>query len=99
MDLTADFVYCRLHGSKELYRSRYDKDELARWAARIRAWHGGRPMRDGDFADDSENGCVQPRDVFLFFDNTNKRHAPQDARILRRMLGVTWQEDAKSRAA
>lgn len=37
MDLTADFVYCRLHGSVELYNSGYTDKELDRWARRIRA--------------------------------------------------------------
>ncbi len=97
MDLTADFVYCRLHGSEELYRSRYDEADLKRWAARIRAWHSGQPMRDGDFA--GEPGADRPRDVFLFFDNTDKRHAPQDAAALMRMLGIAWPKAAKRRAA
>jgi uncharacterized protein YecE (DUF72 family) len=30
-DLTADFVYCRLHGSEQLYVSWYDEKALARW--------------------------------------------------------------------
>jgi hypothetical protein len=33
---TADFVYVRLHGSAELYRSRYTDAELRIWARRIR---------------------------------------------------------------
>jgi uncharacterized protein YecE (DUF72 family) len=33
-DLTADFIYIRLHGSKELYASGYTKKELDRWAER-----------------------------------------------------------------
>jgi len=37
-DVTADFVYVRLHGSKELYVSGYDAAELAVWADRIQAW-------------------------------------------------------------
>jgi uncharacterized protein YecE (DUF72 family) len=37
-DVTADFVYIRLHGEHELYASGYDDASLARWAARIRAW-------------------------------------------------------------
>ena len=32
----ADLAYLRLHGSKQLYASRYDDDELAAWAARVR---------------------------------------------------------------
>lgn len=99
MDLTADFVYCRLHGSKELYRSRYDEADLERWAARIRAWHSGQPIRDGDFAADQKSATDQPRDIYLFFDNTDKRHAPQDAAVLMRMLGIAWPEAAKPKAA
>ena len=34
-DLTADFVYLRLHGDKELYASGYDDAALDRWAARM----------------------------------------------------------------
>jgi uncharacterized protein YecE (DUF72 family) len=99
MDLTADFVYCRLHGAEELYRSPYDEAELERWAARIRSWHAGLPMRDGDFAGDPDGAIRHPRDVFLFFDNTDKRHAPRDAATLMRMLGVAWPRNAESRAA
>ena len=45
MDLTADFVYLRLHGSEELYASGYDDDALDAWAARVAAWAaGGEPV-------------------------------------------------------
>jgi uncharacterized protein YecE (DUF72 family) len=36
--VTADFVYLRFHGPKELYASNYDDGLLAQWAARIRTW-------------------------------------------------------------
>ena len=98
MDLTADFVYCRLHGSAELYRSRYDKTELERWAARIEAWAQGEPMRDGEFAGDPD-ATAQPREVFLFFDNTDKRHAPNDAASLMRMLDLAWDPEEARQAA
>ena len=39
-ELTADFVYVRLHGSTELYVSGYGDDELDDWAARLRRWQG-----------------------------------------------------------
>ncbi len=39
-DVTADFVYVRLHGAQELYVSGYGPDELATWAERIRGWTG-----------------------------------------------------------
>ena len=38
LDVTADFVYVRLHGASELYTSGYDASELAVWAERIRRW-------------------------------------------------------------
>src|SRR3546814_7329012 len=31
MDVTADFIYCRLHGSQELYVSGYDDEALDVW--------------------------------------------------------------------
>src|SRR6185436_10488520 len=43
-DVTADFVYMRLHGATELYKSRYTGKQLDRWADCIRAWaQGGQP--------------------------------------------------------
>ena len=84
MDLTSDFVYCRLHGSRELYRSGYNAAELARWARRIRAWRDGKPMRDGTFA--GRPAKPVPRDVYVYFDNTDKLMAPRDAQALMRRL-------------
>ncbi|HWA19267.1 MAG TPA: DUF72 domain-containing protein [Devosia sp.] len=94
MDLTADFVYCRLHGSTELYRSRYSEAELDRWAERIRAWSTGQPMADGNFVS-APVADKKPRDVFLFSDNTDKLQALDNARGLMARLGITgddtWQ--------
>jgi uncharacterized protein YecE (DUF72 family) len=91
MDLTSDFVYCRLHGSEELYRSGYDDTALGRWAARVRAWSQGDPMRDGDFAGKTA-GSTARRDVFVYFDNTDKLRAPHDAQTLIRKLTVPLTE-------
>ncbi|MEE3627409.1 DUF72 domain-containing protein [Nitrospirillum sp. BR 11752] len=87
MDLTADFVYCRLHGSSELYRSGYGVDELDRWARRVKAWTAGRPLAPGDYGprdyvEPPADSHPSPRDVFLYFDNTDKLRAPDDARAL-----------------
>lgn len=38
LDVTSEVVYVRLHGSTELYVSRYTDDELDRWAERCRDW-------------------------------------------------------------
>ena len=37
--ITADFVYLRLHGRKELYASCYTKKELENWAKKIKNWN------------------------------------------------------------
>lgn len=87
MDLTADFVYCRLHGSSELYRSRYEPDALDLWARRVRAWTRGRPPPKARMISRTP-APAQPRDVFVFFDNTDKRHAPEDAQALAARLGL-----------
>ena len=85
MDLTSDFVYCRLHGSQELYRSGYSAAEIARWAKRIRAWRDGKPMRDGTFVGTPARPCRATS--IVYFDNTDKLMAPRDAQALMRRLG------------
>ena len=81
MDLTADFAYCRLHGSEELYRSRYDDDALDDWADRAAAWARGRPAPKCRYAG-NRRGERMRRDVFIYFDNTDKLQAPDDAKRL-----------------
>jgi uncharacterized protein YecE (DUF72 family) len=78
-EVTADFVYVRLHGSKQLYVSGYTDDELDNWALRIRNW--SRAVKG-----------ARARDVYVYFDNDAKVHAPHDAMRLAekvRALGVT----------
>lgn len=86
MDVTSDFVYVRLHGSTELYKSAYSRPALKRWAARIAAWRDGWPMTDGHFIG-AKQPRRRPRDVFVYFDNTDKLQAPKDALSLMRLLG------------
>jgi uncharacterized protein YecE (DUF72 family) len=38
LNVTADFVYVRLHGPGEKYQGSYTKDQLKDWAARCRKW-------------------------------------------------------------
>ncbi len=98
MDVTSDFVYCRLHGSRELYRSGYDDAERQRWVRRIAAWSRGEPMADGDFVGDGK-APDRPRDVFLFFDNTDGLHAPNDALAVMRELGIERHHDSDAPVA
>ena len=93
-DVTADFVYLRLHGEKTLYQSGYGPNSLERWANRINAWHdGGEP--DELPADAvrvipaSVPRVANGRDVFCYFDNTDvKLRAPVDANNLMKKLGL-----------
>jgi uncharacterized protein YecE (DUF72 family) len=94
MDLTADFAYLRLHGSVELYNSRYSDIELDRWAARIDAWASGQQMLDGNFI--APPAKPRPRDVFCYFDNTDKLHAPGNAIGLMDRLGVEAEREAQA---
>lgn len=90
MDVTAGFIYCRLHGSVELYNSGYSEGELESWAERVRRWSRGQST-DGNFVE-GPLADGRARDVFVFFDNTDKLMAPGDAAGLMRRLGVDWAE-------
>ncbi|MDB5873402.1 MAG: hypothetical protein JWQ07_2844 [Ramlibacter sp.] len=81
-DVTSDFVYMRLHGSTELYNSRYTPEELERWARLIVAWRQGRQVTDARLVSPTGFRPRAGRDVYCYFDNTDKRHAPDNAREL-----------------
>jgi uncharacterized protein YecE (DUF72 family) len=71
-EVTADFVYVRLHGSRELYASGYTDAELDEWARKVTGWR-----------DDPTGG----RDVYVYFDNDIRAHAPFDAMRLAERVG------------
>jgi len=83
MDVTADFVYCRLHGSRQLYASGYGPRALACWARRIDAWSAGREAEGEHAAGPARRG---KRDVYVYFDNDAKVRAPADAQALMRRV-------------
>jgi uncharacterized protein YecE (DUF72 family) len=86
-DVTADFVYIRLHGGTELYTSGYGDDELERWRTRITAWANGGQADDARLIVDTPPVSTS-RDVYCYFDNDAKVHAPFNARDLMRKLGL-----------
>jgi uncharacterized protein YecE (DUF72 family) len=86
-DVTADFLYLRLHGPKELYSSGYDEESLRWWADRISAWAGGGEPRDA-MKISSSPPARRARDVFVYFDNDAKVNAPFDAARLAELLGL-----------
>src|SRR6202030_636755 len=63
MNLTSDFVYCRLHGSEQLYASGYDQEALDRWAARVACWAQGKIPADAEQIIKGGPSETQPRDV------------------------------------
>ncbi len=87
-DLTADFVYLRLHGDKELYASGYSNAALDDWARRIEAWRRGTQVVDARLAARSNGRARARRDVYCYFDNDVKVHAPYDAAHLAARLEV-----------
>ena len=77
-DLTSDFVYVRLHGDEKLYESGYTDAALERWAARVRVWLDGRSPAEAKLAAPPPRRARR-RDVYVYFDNDIKVHAPYDA--------------------
>ncbi len=89
-DLTSDFVYCRLHGSEELYASGYGDAALDTWAERVVQWAQGEEVADEPAESRPHGHHASPvrarkraaRDVYVYFDNDAKVHAPYDAQQL-----------------
>jgi uncharacterized protein YecE (DUF72 family) len=85
-DVTADFIYIRLHGASELYTSGYGDDELDHWAERIRLWTAGRQPNDAALISETAPRRRAQRDAFVYFDNDRKVRAPFDAMRLAERL-------------
>jgi uncharacterized protein YecE (DUF72 family) len=94
-DVTADFLYLRLHGETELYASGYDAGPLDFWAARIARWAAGGEPEDVHRSGPSA-GCRSARDLYIYFDNDAKVRAPADALALAARLGVNTSAPAES---
>jgi uncharacterized protein YecE (DUF72 family) len=80
-DITADFVYCRLHGAEQLYVSGYSDKELDWWANRIEHWRKGKQPKDATLVS-NRKAPAGGRDVYVYFDNDAKVHAPFNAKTL-----------------
>jgi uncharacterized protein YecE (DUF72 family) len=85
-DVTADFIYIRLHGDKELYVSGYTDEALEQWADRIRAWAHGGELSNAKRMSARPAVSLRARDVYCYFDNDVKVRAPVDAHALMRKL-------------
>ena len=87
-DVTADFMYLRLHGDAELYASGYSEEALHRWAGKIRAWTAGGQPDDATLVSSKAPPKRKSRDLFCYFDNDIKVRAPYDAQRLMALLGM-----------
>jgi uncharacterized protein YecE (DUF72 family) len=83
-DITADFLYLRLHGDKELYASGYTNSALEWWAKRLLLWTSGKEPPDAKRL--LPPARKRKRDAYIYFDNDIKVHAPFDAKKLAGML-------------
>jgi uncharacterized protein YecE (DUF72 family) len=86
-NLTADFAYCRLHGDEVLYVSGYSESALDWWANRLRHWRDGKQPADARLI--GQQGTRRgKRDIYIYFDNDAKVHAPFDAKRLAAAFGI-----------
>ena len=86
MDITADFVYVRLHGSEQLYASGYERPAISLWAQRVIQF------ASGEEPEGRRAGIAGPaktsRDVYVYFDNDAKVRAPFDAQALQAQIAT-----------
>jgi uncharacterized protein YecE (DUF72 family) len=87
-DITADFVYLRLHGAEQLYASGYTPAALDHWASRLKLWRAGKQPGDAERWSPAKPPAARARDIFCYFDNDVKVKAPFDAMSLAHRLGV-----------
>ncbi len=87
-DITADFMYLRLHGDQELYASGYSPGTLDRWASKIKCWIRGKNPRGARTLASTQSQLNGRLDIFVYFDNDIKVHAPFDAISLAARLGI-----------
>ena len=87
-DVTADFVYVRLHGDAKLYESGYTSAVLETWADKIDAWLDGQEPADARTIGATPAARRAHRDVFVYFDNDIKVRAPYDAISLAEKLAT-----------
>lgn len=83
LDVTADFVYVRLHGDTELYRSGYSDAVLDMWAQRIRDWS----LRGYDvycFFDNTDNELRAPYDAQTLMRKVASAHGRTTERTRRK---------------
>lgn len=77
-DLTADFVYARMHGQESKYKKGYTPETLSWWSERIQTWSQGKLLEDQQCISLGKPKSIE-RDIFVYFDTEEKKYAPYDA--------------------
>jgi uncharacterized protein YecE (DUF72 family) len=80
-DVTADFLYLRLQKGEDTIATAYPENAIAEWAARLRAWIGGRAPADL-LCIEATPAKIKPRDIFVYFIHEGKIRAPHAAMAL-----------------
>jgi uncharacterized protein YecE (DUF72 family) len=82
--LIANFVYYRLHGDTQLHTSGYSDRALDWLATRLKLWRKGQQPKDVKLV--AAKRKYEEHDLFVYFDNDAKVHAPFDAQTLVRKM-------------
>ena len=86
-DVTADFVYARLMGTRSGIPTGYPQKELQAWAERARAWASGGEPDDLPHVGAAAAAPAAHRDVFVYFISGAKERNPAAAQALLQLLG------------
>jgi uncharacterized protein YecE (DUF72 family) len=79
-DVTADFVYLRLHGSEELYASGYSDEVLDHFSARIKLWATGLEPNDARRAAQMPTPRTKSPATFMPISTTTRRSGRRSTR-------------------
>jgi uncharacterized protein YecE (DUF72 family) len=85
-DVTTDFVYARLQGTREEVPTGYTPDEIEAWSAHARAWEKGEVPKELPRIDERAPKKGK-RDVFVYMISGAKVRAPAAAMALIAALG------------
>lgn len=97
-DVTANFIYVRMHGEHQLYSGSYNQKTLDKWKHHISFWQKGcTPPELKHYLPAAPDKRLRP--IFMYFDNTEKAQAPVDALRFMKMMGVKWSPEHTPRAA
>lgn len=86
-EVTAGFVYLRLHGPDEPYASDYRDEQLRSIAQRLHLWRAADQPDDAHTITDRAPPRRRARDVYVAFNNDKDGHAPRNASRLRALAG------------